>query len=126
MNLDPTKERIPLRIQRKRVKGYKMPYNSISVTRPGRFGNPFSVEKYGRDKAVELFERLFTESHIMNFTMEHQLDIQKSKFWQYWRQSNYMSTTDMVVKELAGKNIACFCKPDQKCHGDTYIKIANQ
>ena len=31
----------PVRIQRQRAKGWKMPPNTVSVTRPGKFGNPF-------------------------------------------------------------------------------------
>jgi len=32
---------MPVRIQRRRVKGWRMPENTVSVTRPGRWGNPF-------------------------------------------------------------------------------------
>lgn len=31
----------PKRIQRKRTKGWTMPPNTVSVTRPGKWGNPF-------------------------------------------------------------------------------------
>lgn len=31
----------PKRIQRRRTKGWKMPRNTISVARPGPFGNPY-------------------------------------------------------------------------------------
>jgi len=37
---------MPKRIQRKRTKGWKMPPNTISVTRPGRFGNKFIIGDY--------------------------------------------------------------------------------
>jgi len=33
----------PVRIQRKRTKGWRMPENTISVCRPGKWGNPFKV-----------------------------------------------------------------------------------
>ena len=33
----------PVRIQRKRTKGFRMPPNTISVCRPGRWGNPWRV-----------------------------------------------------------------------------------
>ena len=33
----------PERIQRKRTKGWKMPENTVSVCRPGKWGNPFRV-----------------------------------------------------------------------------------
>ncbi len=31
----------PVRIQRQRTKGWKMPPNTVNVTRPGPYGNPF-------------------------------------------------------------------------------------
>ena len=33
------------RIQRKRVKGWKMPENTVYVGRPTKWGNPFRVEE---------------------------------------------------------------------------------
>lgn len=33
----------PNRIQRRRTRGWKMPENTISVCRPGKWGNPFRV-----------------------------------------------------------------------------------
>lgn len=33
----------PHRVQRKRTKGWKMPENTVSVTRPGPYGNPYTV-----------------------------------------------------------------------------------
>lgn len=29
-------------------------------------------------------------------------------------------------QELAGKNLACWCPPDQPCHADVLLEIANQ
>lgn len=43
---------MPKRIQRKRAKGWRMPPNAKSVTRPGPFGNPFTG-----DGAAERFRR---------------------------------------------------------------------
>jgi hypothetical protein len=55
----------PYRLQRRRAKGWRMPPNTISVTRPGRWGNPFDwrqgVEIGGRGwakgAAVDLFRQ---------------------------------------------------------------------
>jgi hypothetical protein len=33
----------PIRIQRKRTKGWRLPPNTICVCRPGKFGNPFRI-----------------------------------------------------------------------------------
>ena len=46
----------PKRIQRKRVKGWRMPDNTVSVTRPGRWGNPFPVSGHrAAAESVALF-----------------------------------------------------------------------
>jgi hypothetical protein len=37
----------PQRIQRKRTKGWRMPPNTVSVCRPGKWGNPFTFENSG-------------------------------------------------------------------------------
>jgi hypothetical protein len=47
----------PERIQRKRSKGWRMPENTVSVTRPGKWGNPFEVgPELSAAEAVRLFE----------------------------------------------------------------------
>ena len=34
----------PVRIQRRRTKGWRMPENTVSVTRPGALGNPMTLK----------------------------------------------------------------------------------
>jgi hypothetical protein len=46
---------MPERIQRKRARGWRMPANTVSVTRPGKWGNPYTVEEYGREQAIQLY-----------------------------------------------------------------------
>ena len=42
------------RIQLRRAKGWRMPANTVKVDRTTLFGNPFSIEDYGHDRAVAL------------------------------------------------------------------------
>ncbi len=37
----------PQRIQLKRAKGWKMPPNTVKVSRPGKWGNPFTFANSG-------------------------------------------------------------------------------
>lgn len=37
----------PKRIQRRRTKGWRMPPNTVNVTRPGPWGNPFTFANSG-------------------------------------------------------------------------------
>lgn len=93
----------PIRIQRKRVKGWKAPENTVSVTRPGPFGNPFTpVKKHNekiRKEAVEKYE--------------------------VWLRNNG-DFLKKVRQELRGKNLMCFCRIGSVCHADVLLKYANQ
>lgn len=89
----------PRRIQRKRTKGWKMPPNTVSVARPGLWGNPYSVEEYGREEAIRLFRERLT-----------------------------VHCPDMGARArrvLRGYNLACFCPLDVPCHADVLLEIAN-
>ncbi len=46
---------MPIRIQRKRTKGWKMPPNTVSVCRPGKWGNPFTFANSGNVHPVLRF-----------------------------------------------------------------------
>ena len=89
----------PVRIQRKRTKGWKMPPNTVSVTRPGKWGNAHVVRPgITAQEAVDLYRR--------DVTMR-------------------AGTIGRIRDELRGKNLACFCKLDQPCHADVLLEIAN-
>lgn len=86
----------PVRIQRKRVKGWRMPANTVSVTRPGKWGNKWALKD--------------------GFTIEESLSI----FTEWARDHRHL-----IKKELKGKNLACFCKEGAPCHADILLQIAN-
>jgi hypothetical protein len=63
----------------------------------GRWGNPFSVDRYGRAGAMRrYFEWLESQPDLV----------------------------ERARRDLAGKVLACWCKPKQ-CHGDVLAGIAN-
>jgi hypothetical protein len=50
----------PIRIQRRRTPGWRKPPNTVCVNRitkdrPGKRGNPFTVEEYGREEAIRRY-----------------------------------------------------------------------
>lgn len=93
------KDVMPKRIQRKRKKGWRMPSNAVYVGRPSRWGNPYTIDACGSpEKAVEEFERF----------------VELSKDFQ-----------DMIISELKGKDLACWCPLNAPCHADVLLKIAN-
>ena len=93
----------PKRIPRKRTKGWKMPPNAVYVGRPTRWGNPYSVAEYGRERAVRNYR-------------EH-----------FWRDSKgwHFDAGPLDILQLRGKDLACWCPLDQPCHADVLLEIAN-
>ncbi len=108
---------VPERVQRKRVKGWKMPENTVSVTRPGTFGNPFTVKeaqdagyKDGRTMALFGFKEWISEK---DNDFNDLLPEKRKKLLEN-------------IHKLKGKNLACFCKEGEPCHADFLLELANR
>lgn len=89
---------MPERIQLSRKKGWRMPPNTVSVARPTKWGNPFSVAEHGRELAVRNYRR-----YLIGLRQIGALDL----------------------SALRGKNLACWCRPGEACHADVLIELAN-
>ena len=87
---------MPKRIQRKRTKGSRMPPNTVSITRPGKWGNKWRIQD--------------------GFTIEESLNI-----YAEWARDHAQE----IKRELKGKDLACFCKEGERCHADILLLIAN-
>ena len=93
----------PRRVKRERTKGWKMPENTVNVTRPGKWGNPFRV---GRDGTAEECVAKYRGIVFNNL-------------WTF-------PTKDDCKTFLRGKNLMCFCALDQPCHADVLLELANK
>lgn len=89
----------PVRIQLSRAKGWRMPPNTVKVDRTSAWGNPFKLADVDGDpsRAVSAFRA--------------------------WAISE--AYEQAVRRSLAGKNLACWCRPDAPCHADVLLEIAN-
>jgi hypothetical protein len=122
---------MPIRIQRKRTKGWKMPENTVSVTRPGKWGNPFVVGKLYQNSAwyacmfpYDEFIKKYKEDGIKPTDASEAIklyEIHIKKKIEMWPE-----TMKKEIESLRGKNLACFCPLDKPCHADVLLKIANQ
>jgi hypothetical protein len=99
---------MPKRIQRKRTRGYKLPPNTVCVSRPSKWGNPFRV---GYKTATGTL--IATTQMAVDLYMDHVLDPEAGFVFR-----------EMARMELAGKNLACWCK-GAPCHADILLRIAN-
>ena len=112
----------PQRLQLSRRRGFRLQAASlalnglpaVNVARPSRWGNPWKVAKRlpamlgmgeveDRDEAVRRYS-----ANLEGWTLHG------------------MTFIEAVRRELRGKNLACFCPPDQPCHADVLLRIANE
>lgn len=108
----------PIRIQRKRIKGFNLQAQSpdgrpvVSVCRPGKWGNPFKVNcNTSPAQAVRLFS-------VALQTVQLDEELTADEFVRFaWMQSN--------AEQLRGKHLACFCALDAPCHADVLLELAN-
>ena len=106
----------PIRIQRKRTKGWRMPENTVFVGRPTRWGNPYT----GPDAAQRYRMAVST----------FPVDKDTLATWKAYGGSASLLIAIAgrvwpVLEELRGKNLCCWCPLDKPCHSDVLLEIAN-
>jgi hypothetical protein len=89
----------PKRVQLRRTKGWRKPEGAI-VRRPTKWGNPYDVDEYGHELAVQLYRWLLALPELAPY-----------------RQA--------IRDQLRGKTLACVCSPDELCHADVLLELAN-
>jgi Domain of unknown function (DUF4326) len=92
------------RIQLQRGRGWRKPAGAVVVARPSKWGNPFVIDgERSRPQAVAQFERALV--HGLPAPLPY--------------------TVEDVRRELAGRDLACWCPLDEPCHADVLLRIAN-
>lgn len=104
----------PQRIQLSRKKGWRMPENTVKVTRPGKWGNPFKVGVDGTaQECVDKFK-----AAVEPYTGSPTVPIQEA-----FRTQHNIS---LIQSRLRGKNLACWCPIGSPCHAEILLEIANR
>lgn len=109
---------MPERIQLSRAKGWRMPENTFSVARPGKWGNRFRIgdtaEVWGGPGIVKFVK-----------VGDQATAVQLFRQWLELNLKNHPSIMRPALDELRGKNLACWCKPGTPCHADVLLELAN-
>lgn len=91
----------PRRVRLSRRRGWRKPAGAVVVARPSRWGNPFPVgPDRTRAEAVAAYERALLAGKLP-FGVED------------------------VRRELAGRDLCCWCPLDEPCHADVLLGVAN-
>lgn len=107
---------MPKRIQRKRAKGWRMPVGVVSVTRPGKWGNPWTPEKYwaaGYSGTIDVAIQHCIEAYCAWLKGEG-----------HWAHPIPAPPVPDLL-ELRGKDLACWCALGSPCHADVLLDLAN-
>ena len=118
-----------------------MPANTLSVCRPGIWGNPFVVGKpcgcflngtgsRGRDEILIPDLTLDQSIEFYRLAATGSLSPEMYPFGHEWllrarRKFNGMNIAEASRTYLRGKNLACWCSLDQACHVDVLLEVAN-
>lgn len=118
----------PRRIQLSRRKGWRMPTDTVRVSRPGPWGNPFMAWKgdvYANPQAVHFVIRgSITACAAEAFKMwldGHLIQAEALEFYRTRRSAILGS-----LPAIRGKNLACWCRLDTACHADVLLDLANR
>lgn len=117
-----------IRVQLSRAKGWRMPPNTVKVSRPSRWGNPFYMEDWGREQAVTLYRDMleggWSPNWIADMTAADGSFVYMAML-QWRRRLGTQFARDLAHAELRGKNLACWCGLGEPCHADILLAIAN-
>ena len=112
----------PIRIQRRRTRGWKMPPNTVYVGRPTCWGNPYTIAG-AREADYRGTDDELRQLCVDMFARDW-LDTMRSAA-QHPRHPPMPFGKPLYLGPLKGKNLACWCRLDHPCHADVLLKLAN-
>lgn len=135
----------PVRLQRSRQRKNESPNGlpNVYVGRGSSWGNPFRVVEYdGRfrvvgDGTLDVSQILLANTH---FDYASKADAAKDAvkcygllFMPYSHNAGNLAQflqsetfINDVKMHLKGKNLSCWCRPDEPCHADLLLEVANK
>lgn len=119
----------PVRVQRQRRKGFKMPEGAVYVGRGTRFGNPWKVERFapvpGDTKEYAAVLRGYRGVDYVHPFDHYREAAQRAVAGYHVHLTRGEGPTAEEIATLKGKDLACWCAPGMPCHADILLKLAN-
>lgn len=113
----------PVRLQLSRLKGFDLQAASlaanglpaVNVARPTKWGNPFRVG----DRA-----KADPDNNVVAVCMSNREAV--DTFRAILETQTMAAFRAEIAADLAGMNLACWCKQGEPCHADVLLEIANR
>lgn len=106
-----------------------MPPNTVSVCRPGKWGNPFYI--INEEGLPWITDSRDPRMPVLNYEVQRILGIPEEAAldWHDARRGLVelfkQQCCDRSFAALRGKNLACWCALDEPCHADVILERAN-
>lgn len=117
------------RVVRTRKNGWKKPFNTVFVSRPTKYSNPFKLEKgniYGdaSHRTGDQYPWVLIEPAPENI---HARLVELYREWlagnNPWDIIPVPFTDKDIMEELFNHDLACYCPLDRPCHADVLLEI---
>jgi hypothetical protein len=116
----------PQRMQLSRKAGFNLQAASRAlnglparrITRPGRWGNPFTIAETAARYALEAGAAQAKAVELCDAWLRGTLDPHLTP--------GPAPSREAIRAELAGQNLACWCRPGTPCHADVLLALANE
>jgi hypothetical protein len=92
-----------------------MPANTVKVDRSTKWGNPFVAADYPTAQAAVMRFRAAVIGPILD----------GKQCAPHAHPDSYIGRIIADIGELRGKSLACWCKPNEPCHADVLLELAN-
>lgn len=104
---------MPVRIQRKRSRGWKFPEGAVYVGRPTQWGNPYVVGRKNNPRG----EAPKNQVEAVEWFRETMVKVLA-----------YQPNAREALEKLRGKDLVCWCALGKgtPCHADVLLELANK
>ena len=131
---------LPIRVQLRRTKGWRLPANTVSVARPTKWGNPhvvvFDERRWDGETYDDQGQQVLSGPWLCKMQPDRMSGwwfetrreaVSKAVEMFRWRMTEpcVQSPVKTQLHELRGKNLACWCPTDGPCHADVLLELAN-
>lgn len=115
----------PRRIHRSATEPWLKPGNTVFVGHPSYWENPWSpgdgfklIVERRCDPARNNGNVIGPDDELVSSFVTPEIAVALFRVYSF-------GIEDEIRHDLAGKNLACWCPPDQPCHADVLLQIAN-
>jgi hypothetical protein len=116
----------PVRIQRKRTPGWRMPPDTVSVDRSTEWGNPYRVYRTVEEKTGAVEWWVEGDDGVWRFKTKEEAVAKAVALFTAWLEHPAREKHRARARlALRGKNLACWCPEGSACHGDALLRLAN-